>query len=118
MNVGVNFFVGKFNEEEDDRKNRRRKNVAIGLSERVLYEAVFDQTLVYEDVDRVTIEFLDLRLRDEAVHADFARLGFFVIFVTTPGRGFGEADALEIGFSGDAQQLIESSFTEDLVDAL
>jgi hypothetical protein len=72
-------------EEQDNRVRGGRKNVAIGLVERVEDELVADEALVDEDIDGVAIELLQLRLGDEAGDAEKARLGRGVVFFALPG---------------------------------
>ena len=67
MNIDIDFGVRHLEKKEHDGKNRRRKNVAIGLGERVLDDAVANEASINERVDGIAIELLDLRLGDEAV---------------------------------------------------
>ena len=74
MDIDVHFAAGQVEKQQHHREDRRRQDVAVGLDEGVLDEAVADQASVHEDVDRVAVELLDFRLGDETVHVEFAEV--------------------------------------------
>src|SRR5262249_53574905 len=109
-----------FEEKQDDREDRGRQNVAVGLDDGVLHEAVTDEASVDEDVDGVAIELLDLGLRNKTMQAKFAwifRLRI-LLFDTAPGRRLRQSDALERLQGCDRYELIENVFAENLVNAV
>ena len=65
--------AGQFEEQQHHGKDRRRQDVAVGLGDGVLHQAVADQASVHEDVDRVAVELLDFGLGDEAVQRGVRR---------------------------------------------
>ena len=74
VHIDVHFAAGQIEKQQHHRENRGRQDVAVGLDDGVLDQAVADQASVDEDVDRVAVEFLDFGLGDKAVHAEFAEV--------------------------------------------
>src|ERR1019366_10604960 len=60
--VDVHFFGGHFEEEEDDWEAGWGDHVAVGLRDGMYQKPVADEALVYENVDGVAVELLQLRL--------------------------------------------------------
>src|SRR5579863_464971 len=125
MNIDVHFRRRHFEEQQDDRVDRGWNDVAVGLGERVLDKAVANQASVDEDVNRIAVQLLDLGLRHKAVEAHLAGRStgipaafiFFLWLLPPPWWGLREAYALEFLHGGDGDQLVESFFAEDLIDA-
>jgi hypothetical protein len=67
MNVDVDFSRRHFEEQQHHGIDRGRNNVAIGLGERVLHQAVADEASIHEYENRVAIELLDLGFGNESV---------------------------------------------------
>src|SRR4051812_32906767 len=106
MNIDVDFGVGHFEKDENNRKNCGRNNVAIGVAERVLDEAVADEASIDEGVDGVAVELLDLRLGDEAVEAEMARIFacssiFLGDLFAAPGRRLRQSHVRQRKLGGD-----------------
>ena len=118
VHVDVELLRREFEEEEDDRKTGGRDDVAVGLGEGVEDEAIADEAAVGKDVNGVAVELLQLGLGDEAGEADKAGFGGFVVLVTLPGWGFGQAGAAEVDLGGDGEEGVEGFAAEDLVEAL
>src|ERR1017187_3040989 len=74
MNVDVDFGGRHLHKEEHHRENGGRQDIAVGFGNRVLNETIADQASVDEDKNRIAIELLDLRLRNEAVQAELAEI--------------------------------------------
>ena len=130
--------AGQIEKQQHHRENGGWQDVAVGLDDGVLDEAVADQASVDEDVNRVAIQFLDFGLGDETVHPEFAEGWRFLFsvgcvlrlfagggaratrtfFFAAPGRRLRQADAFERLHRGYRDQLVENFFAEDLVDAL
>src|SRR5262249_29954141 len=49
MHIGVNLLIRQLDEQENDRKDGRRQNVAISLCDCVLHQAVTNQSPIDED---------------------------------------------------------------------
>ena len=75
MHIDVHFAAGQVEKQQHHRENRGRQDVAVGLDDGVLDQAVADQASVDEDVNRIAIQFLDFGLGDETVYAEFAEVG-------------------------------------------
>ena len=89
MHVDIDFGGRHLQKQQHHRKNRRRQNIAVSIGERVLNEAIADQPSIYKNEDRVAVELLDLRLRNEAMQGDFARLWPFRFFFGSRRQGGG-----------------------------
>ena len=76
MDVDIHLAGRQFEKQQHDRIDRGRNDVAIGLGESVLDQAVANQAAVDEDENRIAIQLLDLGLRDEAVEAHLAGIGW------------------------------------------
>ena len=106
----------------------------------MLDEAVADEASIHEDVDGVAVEFLDLRLGDEAMNTQFAAGGWvgyvltfrifagegaratLLVFIfilicvwAAPWRRLGKTDAFQGLQGSDRNQLIQNLLAEDLV---
>ncbi len=119
MHVDIHFGERHLQEEQHHRINRRRDDVAVGLGQRVLHQAIADQPAIHEDEDGVAIELLDLGPRNEAVQlhlaaapaADNPRL-------RRHGGGCGRPTRSSGSSALKRDQLVERLLAEDLVDAL
>ena len=117
VDVDVDLLRGHLEEEQDDGVAGGREDIAVGLGERVEDELVADEALIDKDVDGVAIEFLQLRLGDEAGDAEVAGVGGDVVGVTLPGRRLGEPGAGEVHLGGSGKHEVEGVFAEDLEEA-
>src|SRR4029077_20020696 len=70
MHIDVDFTAGQVYKHQHRGVDRSRQNIAVGLGDGVLDQAVADETSVDENVDGVAIEFLDFGLGDEAVNRE------------------------------------------------
>src|SRR6516225_2663680 len=89
MHVHIDFRERNFKEQQHHRVNSGWHDIAVGLGERVLHDAVANETPVNEDEDGVAIELLDLGARNEAIEANLAVDRFVLILLlrlTTPRR--------------------------------
>ena len=118
MHVHVDFFGRHFEEEQHDGKAGGRNDVAVGLGDGVQQQPIADEALVHEDVDRVAIELLQLRLGVEAGEAQSAGIAGGLVGIVLPRRRLGQAGVRQRRLCGDGQQLGQRLFAEDLVDAL
>ena len=86
----------------------------------MLDEAISDQASIDENVDRVAVELLNLRLGDEAVDAEFAWISRPRIFLrfTAPRWWLRQPDMRERLHGGHREQLVQSVFAENLIDTL
>src|ERR1700678_1641913 len=113
MYVDIDFGGRHLDKKEDDRKHRGRQNVAIGLEDGMLNEAVANQPSIDENEYRIAVQFLNLWLRDETMQPKLAKTperrdrcqhGFIFIsrrrlwnlrHVAPPGRGLRQPDTLQ-----------------------
>jgi len=96
MDVDINLLRGHLEEEQNNRIGGRWKDVAIGFVERVEDQFVADEALVDEDVDRVAVELLQLRLGDETGDAEVAGIGWSVVLFALPGWRLGQSGSGKI----------------------
>ena len=92
MNVDVHFFRRQFKKQQYHGIHCRRQDVAVSVREGVLNQAIANQAAIHENIDRVAIELLDLRLGNESVQADFSgisRTVFLIFFRSSPRRRLG-----------------------------
>ena len=75
VHIHIHFGSRHLNKEQDHRIHGRRQNVAIGLGNRMLNEAVANQASVDENKNRIAIQFLNFRLGNETVQPYFAEIG-------------------------------------------
>src|SRR5580693_1009913 len=113
MDVDIDLAGRQLKKQQHYGIDRWRNDVAIGLGESVLDEAVANEAAVDEDENRIAIQLLDFGLRDEAVKAHLAGIGWGGIFVlifffAPPRRGLGQADMCERLNGRYCNQLIES----------
>ncbi len=118
MHVHIDFCRGHFKKQQHDRKGSRRQNVAIRLRQRMQDQAVAHLASVDEDVDRSTIQLLQLGLGDEAAHAQKARLRRLVIGLASPRRRLRQARAREVHLRRAGQHVARHVAAKDLEDAL
>ncbi len=118
MHVHIHFFGRHFEEEQHYREAGGRNHVAIGLSDCVKQQPVADKTLVHKDIDRVPVEFLQLRPGVEAGQPQNAWVAGGLGGISLPGGRVGQTGVGEGGLGGHRQQLSERVLAEDLVDAL
>src|SRR5215469_588888 len=123
MHVDVDFGERHLEEQQDYGIDRWRHDVAVRLGKRMLYDAVANEAPVDEDENRVAIELLDLRARDEAVQADLTGNGLvlrFIIFLrlAAPWRRLRQSGVSERPQGAERDELVERLLAEDLVDAL
>src|SRR5208283_606175 len=120
MNVNVDFHCGHFQKKQNYRMDGWRQDVAISFGERVLDEAVANQAAIHKNENRIAVELLNLRLRNEAVEAKFAGLGLSGIFlrIAPPGWRLRQACALQRLHGSQRNQLIERLAAKNLIDAL
>ena len=118
MDVDVDFLRRHLEEEEDDGIGRWRDDVAIGLRECVQDELVADETLVDEDVHRVAVELLELRLGDEAGDAEETWFGWRVVEVALPWRRLGKTSAGEVYLCCRREHVVGGFLAEDLEEAV
>ncbi len=118
MHIHVNFFGRQLEEEQDDRKGCGRQDISIGIRDRVQEQAVAHEAAIDEGVDGVAIELFELGLGGEAGEPQMAGDGRLVIFILLPRGRCGQADALEIDFGSDGEQVVEGFLAEDLEDAV
>ena len=79
MHVDIDLFGRHFQKQQDDRKRGRRNDVAISLDHRVNDQPVAHQAAVDEEIDRVAVELLQLRLGDKSAHPQKARLRRLIV---------------------------------------
>src|SRR5208283_4999251 len=98
---------------------RWRQNIAISLGERVLDQAVANQPPIHKNENRIAVELLYLRLRNETMKPKLAGLGLGGLFhrIAPPRRRLRQACALQRLHGGERDQLIERLPPEDLIDA-
>ena len=65
MHVDIHLLRRHLQKQQHHRERCRRNDVAIGLGQRMQHHAVAHQPLVHEDVHRVAVQLLQLRLGDE-----------------------------------------------------
>src|SRR5580693_5590368 len=126
MDVDIDLAGRQLKKQQHYGIDRWRNDVAIGLGESVLDEAVANEAAVDEDENRIAIQLLDFGLRDEAVKAHLAGIGWagrvailvFFLFLASPRWGLGQADALKRLHGRERNHLIEGLFAKDLIDAL
>ena len=102
MHVDVDFGRRHLQKKQHHRIDGRRNDVAIGLGQRVLHQAVANQAAVHENEDRIAIELLNLRPRDEAVQLDLAFHRLFLRFVLDLLRRHGGGCGSPIRSSGSS----------------
>ena len=123
MDVDIHLARRQFQKQQHHRIHRRRNDVAVGLGQSVLDEAVANQPAVDEDENRIAIQLLDFGLRNEAVKAHLAGIcgsggiTFFVFVLAPPGRRLRHAHVLKWLHSRHSNQLVEGFFAEDLINA-
>src|SRR5438874_1494247 len=87
----------------------------------MLNEAVANQAAIYEGVDGVAVELLDLRLRNKSVESQTPGLGrrtaVLVLFFAPPRRRLWQPDVSQWQFCGDRDQLVQRLFPENLIYA-
>ena len=123
MHVDVDFGERHLEEQQDYGIDRWRHDVAVRLGKRMLYDAVANEASVDEDENRVAIELLDLRARDEAVQADLTGIGLVLLFIiflhlAAPRRRLRQSGVNERQQGAERDELVERLLAEDLVDAL
>ena len=118
MNVYIDFFRRQLEKEQHDGKGCGRQDVSIGIRDGVEEQAVAHEAAIDEGVDGIAIELFELGLGGEARQPQMAGDGRLVVLILLPRRRCREADALELDFGGDGQQVIESFLAEDLEDAV
>src|SRR5712692_7253421 len=69
VDVDVDFCRWHFQKQKHHGIHAARQNVAIGVGDGVLNEAVTDQASISKNVNRIAVELLQLRLRSKAMQA-------------------------------------------------
>src|SRR5664280_448570 len=119
MHVDVNLGEGHLQEQQHDRENRRRNDVAVSLGEGVLHHAIANQAAIDEDENRVAVKLLDLRPRNKAVKFYVSgNRRFVVFFVAPPRRRLRQSHARQRQQRAQRNQLIERLLAKHLVDTL
>ncbi len=103
--VDVDVNLGVIAVEEDQRKGVAGggNEVVIGAGEGVQEQLVANEATVDEEVDRVAVELLDVRFRDEAGKREEA------------GVALGSSEGAGLGTKGN--KIVEGTAAEDLKDA-
>ena len=78
MNVHIHFFGIAIEEQQRERIAGRRNQVVIGGGERVHQQLVANQPAVDEQIDRIAIELLHLRARNESAKRKHAVPGIVI----------------------------------------
>ena len=104
MDIHVHFLWRHLEKEQHDGRTGGRNDVAVGLGDGVEQQAIADEPLVDEDVDRVAIELLQFGLGVKAGQAKRARGARGFVGIALPWRRFGKAGAIERRFGSDRQQ--------------
>src|SRR5450432_2005614 len=121
MDVCIHFGVGHFDEQQHHGKNRWRQNVAVGVGQRVLNEAVADEASIDEGVKGIAVQLLKLGLGNKSVQAQAAGVcrqsAVFILFLflAPPGRRLGKSNVGERHFGGYRDELIKNVLAENLV---
>ena len=123
MNVHVHLCGRHFEKQKHHREDRRRHDVAIGFGNCVLHQPIANQAAIHENENRVAIQLLHFRLRDESVQPELSRIHrpgllFFILVLARPGRRLRKSNALQRHLRRNRQQRIECVFSDDLIDAL
>src|SRR5882757_6085118 len=119
MDVYINLSGRHLEKQQHDRKYSRRHDVAISVSQRVLNQPIANQTAVDENKNRVAIELLNLRLRNETMKTNFSRLQFLDLFrIAPPGRRLWQPNMFEWLFRRQRNQLIQCLLSKHLIHAL
>src|ERR1700679_2004043 len=97
MHVDVDFRGRHLEKEHHDWVDGGRNDIAIGLGQRMLHQAVANQASVHKNKDGVAIELLDLRPRYEAMQLDLAFYGLFRLFhlAASPWRRLWQPTTIE-----------------------
>src|SRR5580704_15355270 len=111
VNVDVHFVVGQLEEKQNNWKDAKRDDIAIGVADGMEDQAIANQTAIYEDVDAIAIAALHFGPRGEPFDADFG--GFFAGFE----RRLGDGGANRPFGYRNFDQLIECGAAEDLIHA-
>ncbi len=96
MHIHIDLLRRHLQEEQHHRERGWRNDIAVGLSQRMQHHPVAHQAMVDEDVDRVAVQLLQLRLGDEPRNAQKSGVGRRVILLALPGRRLGQAGAREV----------------------
>src|SRR4051812_42303380 len=115
MHIRIHLFARHLQKEQHHGKHCRRDDVAISISQRVLYQAVADQTAIHKNKDGIAIELLYFRLRDESMHADSTGHGGLDFWIAAPGRQLRDTDAGQVDLRREWHQLIERLPAKDLI---
>src|SRR5208282_1168306 len=134
MHIDVDFGSRHLDKKQNHRKYRRRQDVAIGLGDGVLNEAVANQASIHENVNRIAIQLLDFRLGNKTVQPHFAKivwrghscprtvaLGGGLVnryAAASPRRRLRQSEAFQRLHRRERNQLVESFASEHLIDAL
>src|SRR5438270_13630824 len=86
MNVNIHLARRHLQEKQHHRKNGRRNDVAISLSQRALNQPVAYQSVVHKNKDGIAIQLLQLRLAYKTMDAQLSRLRLGVILIAPPWR--------------------------------
>ena len=74
MHIHIHFGGRHLDKKQDHGKHRRRQNIAIGLGDGMLNEAVANQPSIDENENRIAIELLNFRLRNKPMQPHFAEI--------------------------------------------
>src|SRR6266700_3289003 len=126
MHIHIDFRIGHLDEQQHHREYRGRQDVAIGVRQSMLDQAVADQPAIHERVDRIPVQLLDFRLGNKSVYAQtpwiyrgtgVAPVFRIVFFYTSPRRRLWKADARERQFRSYGNELIENILSKHLINA-
>jgi hypothetical protein len=122
MHVDVDLIAIAFEKQQGEGKRRRGHQVVIRRRNGMQQQAIADEALVDENVDRVTIALLHLRARDEA--AQLKRLGGRLLGLAPEfGDGLGRRhprrwNAQLPPARSQVHEFVEHLAAEHLIDAL
>src|SRR5581483_136739 len=120
MYIYVNFNIQHLQKQQHNQENGWRDNVAISLHQCILNQPVANQAAIHKRVDRVTVQLLDLGLRNETMQPQESRIspGLLIIFLAPPRWRLRQSDTLQRQLGRDGDELVKSFFAEDLVNAI
>src|SRR5258708_1076405 len=118
MHVDIDLSSRHLEKQQHDRKYSRWHDVAISIGERVLNQPIANQTAVDENKNRVAIELLNLRLRNETMKTNFSRLQFLDLFrIAPPGRRLWQPNMFERLHPRQRNQVVKCLLSKNLIHA-
>ena len=124
MHIHIHLGCRQLQKQQHHGIHRRRNNISIRLGQRMLNQTVANRPPVHEHENRIAVQFLNFRLRNEAVNAHLARLGrenlfsIFASFFPPPGRRLRQSHPLQRLPRSHGNQLVERFLAEYLIHAL